>query len=115
MFKKKQLAVTAATFVMALTASGPAFGLNYTQNDEGGSARVSGRTVTLKDISDDGKFHTVHFRYGPGNQRALTNKLGYGRSVSATELRNISNTRMCRSQTLAPMKCGKWYFGDGVW
>ncbi|VEI13183.1 Uncharacterised protein [Trueperella bialowiezensis] len=77
----------------------------------GGYVTVHGKKITLRDNADDGKFVAAHYVYDNHKSRgSFTNKLGYMKSTSATELTNINNDKICRSRWLKPMECGSWKY-----
>lgn len=78
--------------------------------DMNGTVVVNGKTISLTDNKAGDKFVSTDFRYNNGNSDGtLTNKSGYGATVSRTLPTNITNDRICRSRTFPlPMECGRW-------
>ncbi len=101
----KMFALLATISMLAI----PANAANYTHSDKGAKATVRGKTLYLKDVSDDGRFHSARYKYDNGNSEAgLTNKAGYQKTTSVTELSNINRVKLCKSQWGRPMTCGSW-------
>lgn len=91
----------------------PALGASWTHSSMGGTVTVSGRTISLKDSVDDGRFVSAHYVYDNSQSRgSLSNKRGYGKSVAVSELTNINNDKICRSRWLQPMECGAWKYAN---
>ncbi|NHT17226.1 hypothetical protein [Cellulomonas sp. IC4_254] len=96
-----------ALFTGAMSA--PA--LAWTYSSMGGQVTVSGPTISLKDTGNDGRFVSTEFKYNSGRSSSgLSNKLGYGNSTSATVSSDITNAKICISNTLSPMDCGSWRY-----
>lgn len=85
--------------------------LAWTCNSMGGQVTVTDATISLKDTGNDGRFVSTEFKYNAGRSSSgLSNKLGYGTTTSATVSSNITNAKICISNTLSPMDCGSWRY-----
>lgn len=110
----KRTSALVATAILAFTGSitAPAISGEWTHTSMGGKVTVSGPTLHLRDNAKDGRFVTSEYRYNNGNSTsAIANKAGYGKTVSVTQSSNITNSKICRSQTFPlPVDCGSWKF-----
>ncbi len=110
---KRKLLGAAVTSVLVLgSGAAPALAGEWTHEDNGGKVTVSGKKISLKDTGDDGRFVTTEYRFNDGKSSAgLANKAGYGTTASVTQTSNITNDKICRSQTFPlPVNCGSWKF-----
>jgi|GEM_PF-6173080 len=99
----------AAVLVTGGTLAAPAMAWSWT--DMGGRVDVSGRTITLTDTAADDRFVSTEYRYNGGaSSGGLSNKNGYGTSTSVTQSSDITNAKICRSNGILPMDCGRWYY-----
>ncbi|MDO5723765.1 MAG: hypothetical protein Q4P33_05140 [Flaviflexus sp.] len=98
---------------MAASLAAPASADTWTHYSMGGKVRVVGATISLKDISDDGRFVAARYKYGFGRfQAGISNKAGYGTTESTTQSSNITNDKICRSRWFKYMECGTWKFAE---
>jgi len=109
---KRFTAAVVSLLVLGGAGAAPAFAAEWTHNDNGGTVTVKDKKISLKDSADDGRFVTTEYRYNGGaSSAALANKAGYNTTTSVTQTTNITNDKICRSQTFPlPMDCGSWKF-----
>lgn len=110
-FKKVLTGLFILTRVAAAMA-GSALAGAWSYTSMGGKVVMAGKTITLHDVKDDGRFVATEFRYNKGrSSSAIANKLGYGRSTGATVDSDITNAKICRSNPFPlPVDCGSWKF-----
>lgn len=107
---KKKIAVLSIA-LLGLSLGTPAVAGSWTHSSTGGYVTVSGPMISLKDSVDDGRFVSVHYVYDDHSSRgSFANKLGYGKTLTATEMTDINNDKIYRSRWLKPMECGAWKF-----
>lgn len=106
----RRFGVTLVAASMMVSLGAPAVARTWTHTSMGGYVSVVDKKISLKDNAGDGKFVTTEFRYNDGkSSAALANKLGYGKTTSATMSSNITNDKICRSNPFPlPMDCGSW-------
>lgn len=105
-------AAVVSLLILGASGAAPALAAEWTHSDNGGKVTVSGKKISLKDTGDDGRFVTTEYRYNGGQSSGgLANKAGYGTTTSVTQTSDITNDKICRSQTFPlPMDCGSWKF-----
>jgi len=104
--------VTGIAAVMVLGGTLTAQAQAWTWTSMGGTVTVSGKTISLRDSGNDGHFVTTEYRHNGGaSTSGLANKLGYGKTTSATMSTNITNAKVCKSGGgVLPVDCGRWYY-----
>ena len=109
---KRSLTAGLAAIALLMGVTSTASAIVYNGTKYGQYTYTADSYISIRDNAPDNKFPAVNYKYDGGTKQAgLSNKHGYGATVSKEAPSKITAIQPCISRSgLLPMNCGGWMY-----